>query len=306
MMRGKMGLSPRELELLEIVLSFYDGFAEGNETNSQLQGEAARAYRKVAALYRVLGREQEAEQAHARAVGRFESLVRRHGEDSEYGYELARTLALDGSDAHAVSPEAAEPDLRRAIAMVERLFERAPERKQITYAAALARWNGWLAEHLDSLGRPEEAVNSYRASIVRDEWLADQLSNPPMIHDVLAFRRAALAEALIRIGRKDEARAIVDRTAADVLGHVGDGGRSVRGSAEMVAIGVESLAASYRGLGDDRRAAELDEVALRLRERAREGRPGHRGGGGFAPTKNDPRGAGRGRPAGPPGDRPGR
>ena len=175
-----MGLSPRELELLEIVLRFYDGFAEGNETNSQLQGEAARAYRKVAALYRVLGREQEAEQAHARALGRFESLVRRHGEDSEYGYELARTLALDGPDAHAVSPERAEPDLRRAIAMVERLFERAPERKRITYAAALARWNGWLAEHLESLGRPEEAVNSYRASIVRDEWLADQLSNPPM------------------------------------------------------------------------------------------------------------------------------
>jgi serine/threonine protein kinase len=223
MMAERMELSGRELGLLTIVLDFYDGFAEGNETNSQLQGEAARAYRKVAALYRVLGRQPEAEAAQARALERFQSLVRRNGEDSEYSYELARTLALDGPGALEVPSDRAEPDLRRAIAMVEGLFDRAPERKQITYAAALARWKGRLAERLDSLGRTEEAAAAYAASIAHDEWLSGHLNDPWMVRDVLATRRASLAEVLIRLGRKDEARGLVDRVAADVVRNVGEG-----------------------------------------------------------------------------------
>jgi tetratricopeptide (TPR) repeat protein len=309
MMAERMELSGRELGLLTIVLDFYDGFAEGNETNSQLQGEAARAYRKVAALYRVLGRQPEAEAAQARALERFQSLVRRNGEDSEYSYELARTLALDGPGALEVPSDRAEPDLRRAIAMVEGLFDRAPERKQITYAAALARWKGRLAERLDSLGRTEEAAAAYAASIAHDEWLSGHLNDPWMVRDVLATRRASLAEVLIRLGRKDEARGLVDRVAADVVRNVGEGGRSGRESGERAAISIEALASLCRSLGDDRRAAELDEMARLIREGAREGRPGRRGGGGgFAPNPIDGRGNGRGRTSssGPVGDRPGR
>src|SRR5262249_34506495 len=155
-------------------------FAERNETNSQSQGEAARAYRKVAALCRLVGRDQDAEEFRVRALARFEWLVRLEGPDSEYTYELARTLAFDESPPFASPRERDETDLRRAIAMVEVLFPRAPEARRRTYAAALARWKARLADGLDRLGRAEEAVATYRESIAHDEWLADHVDDPAM------------------------------------------------------------------------------------------------------------------------------
>src|SRR5262249_21659256 len=122
------GLSPKEFALLQIVLDFYDGFARENATDAH-QEEAARAYRKVAALYSWLGRGREAEVAQSRAVERFEALIRVHGDLPEYRYDLARALALDGGRPD-LSSERAETNLRRAIAIVEDLFERSPERKR--------------------------------------------------------------------------------------------------------------------------------------------------------------------------------
>src|SRR5262249_19589702 len=120
-MRGRPELTEREVAVLESVLDFYDKFAERNETNSRLQGEAARAYRKVAALYRWMERDAEAESANARALERFQSLVDRSQGAPEYRYELARTLALDGPGADLVPADRAEAGLRRALAIVEGL-----------------------------------------------------------------------------------------------------------------------------------------------------------------------------------------
>ena len=58
-------------------------------------------------------------------------------------------------------------------------------------------------------------MDSYRESIVRDEWLAEHVSDAPMVRWVLACRRAALAELLIRVGRNDEARTVVEQAEAD-------------------------------------------------------------------------------------------
>ena len=300
-MPREIGLSQRELAILEDVLRFYDGFAQQNETNSQLEGEAARAYRKVAALYRFVGRGQKAEEPHSKAVERFESLVRRHGEYSEYSYDLARTLAQDdGPGPHTISSEREESEFRRAIAIVGRLFDRAPERKQITYAAALARWNATLADGLAQLGREGEALDYYGDSIERDEWLAAHISEPEIVNQVLASRRAAMAAILIRLDRKDEARPLVDRAANDLRDSVGEGSRSFHGPEDRNADSLESLANSYRSLGDGRRAEPLDALAQRLRERSAEGRRGRHDGGGFPPPGKAPHRPGPGRPGAPP------
>ncbi len=81
--RGRPGMPPLPAELtendaalFESILEFYDKFAARNDTNSRLQGEAARAHRKVAALYRWLGRDEEADEAHDRATDRFEEARR--------------------------------------------------------------------------------------------------------------------------------------------------------------------------------------------------------------------------------------
>jgi tetratricopeptide (TPR) repeat protein len=282
-MPGGIVLSDRELAVLESVLDFYDKFAERNQTNSQLQVEAARAYRKVAALHRLFGHHEKAVEARARALKGFESLVARRGDASEYGYDLARTLASDGPGAHAIPPERAVPDLRRAIVLVERLFEQAPENKRITYAAALARWNALLATLLDQLGRTDEAVAGHRAAIGRDEWLADHLADPTMVRGVLVWRRLALARILIRVGRRDEARPLLDRSAADLM-TVAEDGRRPRGADEPVAGGLEELASSYEGLGEGPRAIHLRDRAKEVR--ARRQAEGHDSRGGHDwPTK---------------------
>ena len=203
MLRGKMGLSPKELKVLEIVLRFYDGFAERNKTNSQLRGRPrgpiARSPPCIASWAARRRRSRPTCGPWGDFQNRWSAATARIPNTA---YELARTLALDGPgvERRLAGAGRARPATRDRDGRA--LFERAPERKRITYAAALARWNGSLAEHLESLGRPEEAVESYRDSIGHDEWLADQLSDPPMIREVLAFHRAALADALIRIGAR--------------------------------------------------------------------------------------------------------
>ena len=79
--------------ILQTVLEFFDEFAARNETDSRLQGEAARAHRKVAALYRRLGHDDRADEAHARATDRFERLVVLYPKVPEYRFELAQLCA---------------------------------------------------------------------------------------------------------------------------------------------------------------------------------------------------------------------
>ena len=53
-------------DLLQSVLDFYERFAQTNETNTRLEGEAARAYFKIGSLLERLDRSSEAEHAMAR------------------------------------------------------------------------------------------------------------------------------------------------------------------------------------------------------------------------------------------------
>jgi tRNA A-37 threonylcarbamoyl transferase component Bud32/tetratricopeptide (TPR) repeat protein len=279
-MRGRPELTEREVAVLESVLDFYDKFAERNETNSRLQGEAARAYRKVAALYRLMGRDPEAEAANARALERFQSLVDRSEGAPEYRYEMARTLALDGPGADFVPAERAEQGLREAIAIVEQLAAQIAEGKQITYAAALSRWNARLASILEERGLTSEAEACYRESIQRDDWLAEHVDDPALVRLFQAKNRDALVRLLTRLGRKDEARSQLEQAAADMQSVTRDG-RSLRRAAGPAADRLECLADSYRGLGDEVQAQKLCEQAERIRDRGREDGPHRHGIDGF-------------------------
>jgi tetratricopeptide (TPR) repeat protein/predicted Ser/Thr protein kinase len=267
-------LNERDAAVLESVLDFYDKFAERNETNSRLQGEAALAYRKVAAIYRWMGRDRDAEEPYNRSLHRFETLAAQHPSDAEYQYELARTIALD--DQHGIdsaAPERSEPALRKGMAMVEQLAEQSPDKR--VYVAALARWNGRLARILEDLGRSEEAEACYRASIARDEWLTDHVRDASIVHWVLASNRDALAKLLIRLGRNDDARAELERADVDLIA-VNDAGRPLRESGGPLAEKYECLASSFRELGDHGRATELCDRANLVRARARRDHPDDR------------------------------
>src|SRR5262249_55220656 len=157
----------------------------------------ARAYRKVAALYYWLERNQDARDARARSLARFEALGVQNGQGPDHAYDLARTLAMDvlGDEAdRTIRPEA---DLRRAIAIVEPLAARAAVPKQrITYEAALARWNSWLGGMLEEGGNAKEAEECYRESLRHDDWLAGQFRDPLFVRWVQARNRISLARIL--------------------------------------------------------------------------------------------------------------
>ena len=260
-----MKLSDREPAVLASILDFYDKFAERNETDSRLQGEAARAYRKMAALYHFLGREQEAEEAHGRALRRFETLVARQGADSEYQYDLARTLAVDEMPGAWAGPGPAEPDLRRAIAIVERLSARSPEKT--AYPAALSRWNARLAARLEDLGRTEEAEACYRESIARDELLAARIGDASLVRWFQAENRDRLARLLIHDGRRDEARTVLEQGAAD-LGAIAADGRPLRGTGHPLAEKLDRVADGFHELRRRPPRNRTSRAAQAVRDRA--------------------------------------
>jgi serine/threonine protein kinase len=258
-------LTESDAALFESILEFYEKFAARNETNSRLQGEAARAYRKVAALYRWLGRNDEADQAHDRATRRFEELVAQYPNVPKYRFEMAKTYAMDDQDSPgSIPPERLEEGIRKALALVHRLAEESPG--QLDYVMAMARWKARLGASLLRLGRSTEAEASYRESIAHDEWLADRFHDPAGVYMVMGPNREALARILLASGRRDEAKDLLDKAKAE-LESIGTAEAKHRGAGGHLAERFSCLAESYNALGDTRRAAELTDRAEGIRPR---------------------------------------
>jgi tetratricopeptide (TPR) repeat protein len=263
----ELGTGPPEHKaaILASVLAFYDKFAAENQTDSPLQGEAARAHRKVAALYRSLGHDEEANAAHARATETFEQLVARNPEVPEYRYELARTYALD--DQHAADstpPPEMVQRLHGALKLVQRLDQESP--RSIKYVAALARWKAQLGAALQQLRRPEEALPYYRESIAHDEWLAEHVPDPAGVRWVLGKNQGAVAQVLLQLGRRDEAKGVLDRAAA-TLAMMAAENPTVPGTGRPATECLTRMAEAYQSLGETGRAAEFSKRAETLHAR---------------------------------------
>jgi tetratricopeptide (TPR) repeat protein len=181
------------------------------------------------------------------------------------------------------------------LKLVKQLDEESPGTTK--YVAALARWNAWLAAALQSLHRPEEAVNAYRESIEHDEWLAEHVSKPAIVRQVLAVNRGALARVLLQLGRRDEAKALLDRASNELEALAGAEPRFPH----MDQHRTESLARmaeTYQELGETGRAEELNQRVATLRRRHGpgfgpphdgDGRPPHRGPWSSADSTTEPR-----------------
>ena len=218
---GRPGMPPlpadrtaSDAALVESILDFYDKFAARNDTNSRLQGEAARAHRKVAALYRWLGSDSEADAALDRATRRFEELVAQYPDVPEYRFELARTYAMDDQDSPgSIHPDRLERGILEALPIARSLAEESPGK--LDYVMAMARWEARLGASRLRLGRPTEAEAAYRESIAHDEWLAGRFHDPGGVYMVLAPNRLALAGILRELGRRDEAKAMLDKAESE-------------------------------------------------------------------------------------------
>ncbi|GAB5406997.1 MAG: hypothetical protein Aurels2KO_52280 [Aureliella sp.] len=84
------GLSDVERELLQRGLEFYDRFADQNRENPDAAFATAGAFYRVALLQVGLQQNDKAEDALAKAIERFEGLVKQSPEQSEYHLELGK------------------------------------------------------------------------------------------------------------------------------------------------------------------------------------------------------------------------
>src|SRR5579883_256948 len=190
--------------VLEVVLNFYDKFAEQNSSNTQLpaeatrrlQFEAAKASRRMCEAYVWLKRPEKAVAAFRRGVGLLGPLVALSPEKDEYRSELLMV--------YAVAPPEAFPNDRDL-----------PLRR----VAELANGNAWLAgtgqfrigfarEQAHDLPGAESAYRDAIASLTSVE-----LANRPSYgHIDLAFARLRLARILSLGGRMAAARKVLEES----------------------------------------------------------------------------------------------
>jgi tetratricopeptide (TPR) repeat protein/predicted Ser/Thr protein kinase len=254
-----------DTELLQSVLRFYDRFAQGNATNPRLQGEAAWAYRKVAALDQWLGREEDAEKAIDRAAEMFEELVAEFPGESDYRFKLVETYTLtDPSSADQSALERIEARLLRAREMADRLADGTPDesRDKLEYTRAQVHVEAKLAAVLQRLERLDDAEACYRRAIELEDTLIEQSPGGRAKGRDRFDRttlRQSLAQLLIQRGRPDEARAILDAVAEELTSLAG----SEKGSPRF-ADRFATLAGLYTDLGATERAQEMTDWADRI------------------------------------------
>src|SRR5205823_2841119 len=85
-------MEPVQREFLEKALRFYEQVAQGSGTEPAVRLEAAKAYRRVAAIQHRLGGLQQAETAFQQAIDRLQELADEFPDLPEFRQNLAGTL----------------------------------------------------------------------------------------------------------------------------------------------------------------------------------------------------------------------
>ncbi len=257
-------------QLLQSVLSFYDRFAAQNATNPRLQGEAAWAYSKVAAIDQNIGRADDAEAALARAIAMLEDLAAQYPADRSYRVKLVGTYMLSNPwSADPADLPRLESRLRRGRELAERLVADSPGDAES--ARDLAEILGRLGGTLQSLDRADEAEACYRRAIDLAGTIVDRLDH----HERVRLDRVAVREALAMLqaakGRRDEAVAQAEAMVDELRAL-----DSERGMTGPVADHVRALATIFKTLGAPERSADMTAWSERLARRPFDGGPGLR------------------------------
>ncbi len=268
-------------ELLQSILTFYDRFAQKNQTHPKLQGEAAWAYFKVGALEERLGHEKEAEAAYARAIAMFEKLAQRYPDIAEYRARLVEISNMtDPWAVDSASLHSQEERFLRAQKLVDQLVLEEPENTK--HLRMQMQVHAKLGVILQRLGRVSDAEAAYRQSLAFGETLIDLSPRRERVKIDHADICEILAGLEIEGGRKDEARKLLE-TAVTQLQSL----RTADSRSSRVADRFEGLAEAFEKLGDDARAKELLDLASAIQAYSSQFSPGPRGRGPRPPRSFD-------------------
>jgi serine/threonine protein kinase len=252
-----------DLALLQVILEFYDHFAEKNATNGKLQHDAARAYHRVGFIrWFGFGQFEQAEAAYRRAATLLEELDKNEP-SLETRLEWADCYAMTGTGStDARELQAAEVRLHRALKIAEEARSRflPPELLRMRLYVRLA----WVRRQQ---GRPAEAEATYREALRQSQFF----------HIDRAAALQAFADFLLALNRRREAQALLEQSISEL-----EMEKIPFGAVHRLRIAqYEKLASVLDRMGDSNRAKDAREQAARLRDSRLPsfgGRDGPRGG----------------------------
>jgi eukaryotic-like serine/threonine-protein kinase len=247
---GLAGTTSDKAAILEVVLKFYDKFAEQNKKQNpqteSLQFEAARASRRMCEAYVImLKKPDKAIPAFRRAVALLEPLVAREPKNEAWRAELVMT--------YAVAPPEAFPKDRDAP--MKRAFE-------------LAKGNDWLTGLLklregfardragDSIGAEalyDEAIEfltTASRAIVPPQGEEPASARYPQAPVDLASARHQLANLFLKQEKAQEARELLEKSATEFRPFVAKLRPEFHVGREWLGHTYSKLAEACRTLGD--------------------------------------------------------
>jgi serine/threonine protein kinase len=253
--------SEEDAALLQIILKFYDQFAEQNATNGKLQREAARAYRRVGDIQQLFRRPTKAAAAYRRAAALLETFA----DDSPAGRDSRREWAdlytqVDFPAAGSRELAEVETGLRKALKIAE-TDAQDPRWRAIVAARAYER----LGTVLRQQQRLAEAERAYRQAVdLKKKELAADPGNPFARLDLAIWRRT-LAGFLLQLDRPREARDLLLESIADIKRwpERDFGGWARR---EQLTEQYPDLVAALRRAGEPEAAAQVAREAEQLRQ----------------------------------------
>jgi len=253
--------------LLRTVLTFYERFAQGNETNPRLQGEVAWAYFKVGTLCERLDRPDEAKQSIAHAVAMLENLVARFPGVPEYRSRLVQiAIMTDPWSVDLSSLEPVEAQLRRARVLIDQLAREMPQ--NLDYIQDQIHVHAKLGTVFERRNQATDAEACYRRAIDLAGTLIER--SPGSFRPTVdrADVREALAYLQQERGLSGEARALLEAAVSDL--------RSLpaSGMSPLLADRFESLAEAFRNFGDTSRSEEIARLATGRGPRPARPKPG--------------------------------
>ncbi len=246
-------VSREDAALVDCILTFYDRFAERNETNPRIGREAARARRRVGMLYRRLGDEDSAQSAFRRAIVLAERVALQEPDNDEYRLEFAGILVASKPPLHILEsrPQArleAKARLNKARVIIDRLRPPVAETKvALNLLMFIEERLGEIAELDHDL---ESAERRFRASVAAADTLVSRFPQLPQADFDRLIVNLNLASFLHRTSRTELARAIVEQGRTDLQKYSSRLVKTPMGPF-MASMIHERLAAAYAELGDE-------------------------------------------------------
>lgn len=265
------GLELLRQKLLESAVDFYQKFVQHQDDDPALRAEQGRAYKRLADLSHILGRNEQAQASYDRARAIFRQLAEAHPQEWVYQEELALCdwkLGLHYHDNGRYS--LAEPPYQEALALG--LHLRAAQPEVLAYQQDLGNIQHSLARLYRDLGRYTLAEPLYDEALTLRHRLVKDHPEVIVYHDELAWTLFNLANLYNRTGRRD----LSERTYLENLTiwqRLADAHPESPDYQNQVSMILNNLGNLYQHTGRPKKAEITRQDCLKVRLRLAEAHP---------------------------------